>query len=49
MDDDTIEKRKFILNEFLKGLCGYRYLASTPEVQIFLRPKSTVIETLKTL
>jgi len=32
MEDHLIEKRKYILDQFLKGLCEYDYLASTPEV-----------------
>jgi len=31
-EDVFVEKRKYLLDQFLKGLCIYPYMASCPEV-----------------
>ena len=48
-DEPFVEERKYFLNQFLKQLCGQRYLASTPEVQIFLRAEKSVRGSLQAL
>ena len=44
-----VEERRYFLDLFLKRICQQKYLASTPEVQVFLRPKGQVLQCLKSL
>ena len=37
-DSIFIDERKYFLGQFLKALCQMKYLASSPEMQVFLRP-----------
>ena len=48
-DPAFVEERKGYLNLFLQKLCQQRHLASSPEVQVFLRPRGSVIESFKNL
>lgn len=49
MEDLFVEERLFFLNEFLKKLCMYSYLSSTPEVQVFVRPDGKVEEAIRSI
>lgn len=49
MNEAFIEERRYGLNQFLKNLCQQRYLASSPETQIFLRPRGEVVRNFKNL
>ena len=44
-----VDERNYYLNRFLNELSKQRYLASSPEMQIFLRPKGPVTLTFKNL
>mmetsp|Transcript_5691 Transcript_5691/g.9025 ORF Transcript_5691/g.9025 Transcript_5691/m.9025 type:complete len:169 (+) Transcript_5691:256-762(+) len=48
-EDAFIEERMYFLDQFLKNVAATPYLASAPEVQLFLRPKNKVEESLKSL
>ena len=48
-EENFVEERRHFLDVFLKRICQQKYLACTPEVQVFLRPKGTVIQSLKSL
>lgn len=47
--DAVVDERNYYLNRFLNELCNQRYLASSPEMQVFLRPRGTVMANLKSL
>lgn len=34
-----VDERRHFLDQFMKAICQMKYLASSPEMQIFLRPK----------
>lgn len=44
-----VEERRYFLDQFLQKLCGTPYLASTPEIQVFLRPKGKVDKSLESI
>ena len=47
--DTFVEERQYFLNVFLQKLCSQTYLCSTPEVQVFFRPKGKVEESFKAI
>mmetsp|Transcript_2632 Transcript_2632/g.4085 ORF Transcript_2632/g.4085 Transcript_2632/m.4085 type:complete len:374 (+) Transcript_2632:498-1619(+) len=49
MAEQFIEERTVFLNEFLQQMIAQKYLASSPELQVFIRPKQKVGESLKSL
>lgn len=48
-EENFVEERRYFLDTFLKRLCQQNYLACSPEMQVFVRPKGSVIQCLKSL
>jgi hypothetical protein len=47
--ENFVEERKFFLNLFLENLTRQSYLISTPEVQVFIRPRGECFSSLRSL
>ena len=48
-EENFVEERRYFLDTFLKRLCQQNYLACSPEMQVFVRPKGSVIQCFKSL
>jgi hypothetical protein len=48
-EDIFVEERRYFLDQFLQKLCATPYLASTPEIQVFLRPQGKVEKSLESI
>jgi hypothetical protein len=49
MGETFVEERKYFLNLFLYHLCHQTYLVSSPEMQVFVRPRGDCLQSMKSL